>query len=219
MADTATKEQWMARQKRLNLFTSKTLKGVGPLRVDGVNGAATRKRIRHAKYWLGWETTNGEWSDKLSYHLRYPRRLGRGTNRVSRATVVRGAQRRLRHNLDWAKSYTKPGVTTFDGVRVAKWMVPYLQWARDHGWAGRLVSGWRDPAYSEKLCYAICGAPRCPGLCAGRSSNHSGSAKPYGAVDVSHYDSFKGLMLRCPYRPLLINRLSRDPVHFSVSGN
>lgn len=111
------------------------------------------------------------------------------------------------------------GVTRYDGVPVAAWMVPYLQWARENGWRGRLVSGWRDPQYSRNLCMRMCGAPSCPGRCAGTSSNHSGSTPGRGAVDVSDYVTFERLMARCPISPKLINRLdARDPVHFSVSG-
>lgn len=112
------------------------------------------------------------------------------------------------------------GVGRFDGVPVALWMVPYLEWARANGWRGRLVSGWRDPQYSRSLCMRMCGAPSCPGRCAGTSSNHVGSRSPNGAIDVSDYQTFGRLMTRCPLRPQLVNRLgARDPVHFSVSGN
>lgn len=114
----------------------------------------------------------------------------------------------------------KKGVSWYDGRQVASWMVPYLVWARKHGWQGRLVSGWRDPNYSQRLCYAMCGRPSCPGRCAGLSSNHVGSSPPHGAVDVSSYGHFGQLMRQCPYSPRLVNRLgSRDPVHYSVSGS
>lgn len=210
----------MARQKRMNAFTSKKLKGVGVLRVDGVDGPATRKRIRDCKYWLGWSGKNltREWSAKLSWHLQNPLRRGSGANKVSLATVRRGITRRFQHNRHYRKSFNEPGVTLYDGVHVAKWLVPYLQYARSHGWRGRLVSGWRDPAYSEKLCYNMCGAPRCPGLCAGRSSNHSGSVKPHGALDVSYYYDFGRIIRGCTYTPHLTNHLPRDPVHWSASG-
>jgi hypothetical protein len=118
------------------------------------------------------------------------------------------------------KAAAQTGVTKYDGVVVAAWMVPYLEWARAHGWRGRLVSGWRDPHYSQQLCFNMCGRPSCPGRCAGLSSNHVGSAKPYGAVDVTDYVTFGHLMQHCPYTPKLINRLgARDPVHYSASGN
>ncbi len=111
------------------------------------------------------------------------------------------------------------GVTKFDGVPVAAWMVPHLQWAREHGWKGRLVSGWRDPVYSESLCYRMCGRPSCPGMCAGRASNHAGSQAPQGAIDVSDYITFGRLMERCPIEPRIHNALPRDLVHFSHRGN
>lgn len=111
------------------------------------------------------------------------------------------------------------GVGRIDGVPVALWMIPYVEWARQHGWKGRVVSGWRDPAYSESLCYRMCGRPSCSGMCAGRSSNHSGSVKPHGALDVTEYTHFGQLMQQCPYSPKLINRLPRDRVHYSASGN
>lgn len=124
---------------------------------------------------------------------------------------------RNRKNQKAAKKAT--GVTRFDGVPVAAWMVPYLEWARRNGWRGQLVSGWRDPAYSESLCRRMCGAPSCPGRCAGRASNHAGSVQPHGAVDVSDYYTFGRLMQRCPIQPRIYNALgARDPVHFSVSG-
>ena len=95
----------------------------------------------------------------------------------------------------------------------------HLDWARQNGWKGTLNSGFRDPAYSEKLCISMCGAPSCPGRCAGRASNHAGSSNPAGAVDVSDYVTFGQLMRRCPYSPKIFNALgAQDPVHFSASG-
>jgi hypothetical protein len=111
------------------------------------------------------------------------------------------------------------GVSSFDGKPVASWLVPYLKWARADGWRGGLSSGWRDPVYSEQLCYKICGRPSCPGRCAGRSSNHSGSVKPRGAIDVSDPSTFAEKMKKCPYSPKLFNALgAADPWHFSSTG-
>lgn len=111
------------------------------------------------------------------------------------------------------------GVTTFDGVPVAAVAVPYLQWARNHGWNGRLVSGWRDPKYSQSLCYRMCGRPSCPGKCAGTSSNHVGTTSNHFAVDVSDYQTFRRVIADCPISPRIFNNLPIDPVHFSPSGN
>lgn len=111
------------------------------------------------------------------------------------------------------------GFATFQGKTVAAWMVPWLEKSQKAGWNGVVVSGVRTPAYSEQLCYNMCNAPTCPGKCAGRYSNHnmtSTQGYPYGALDVSDYDSFERIQFEIgsPLR----NDLPIDPVHFSVSG-
>jgi hypothetical protein len=113
------------------------------------------------------------------------------------------------------------GVGTFDGKPVANWFIPYLTWARQNGWQGRLNSGYRTPEYSEQLCYRICQppAPSCPGRCAGRSSSHSQDVKPKGAIDVSDEARFGELMARCPFSPRICNDLPNDRIHFSVTGH
>lgn len=110
------------------------------------------------------------------------------------------------------------GVGSFDGVPVANWLIPYLSWARQNGWQGRLNSGWRSPEHSERLCFEKCGAATCPGTCAGRSSNHSADVKPKGAIDVSDEARFAELMARCPLSPRIFNDLSKDRIHFSATG-
>lgn len=192
-----------------------------------------------SRAWL--KASRATWSRKLAYRkrkLEAARKDGHASGQVTTAEAARikkwerlveeakakVARRdrqivsRDRANRKAARAAT--GVAKYDGVPVAAWIVPYLQWARTNGWKGRLVSGWRDPEYSRQLCIRMCGAPSCAGRCAGTASNHSGSAKPNGAVDVSDYVTFERLMLRCPLSPKLINRLdARDPVHFSVSGS
>lgn len=211
---------WRARQHRLNLWvTDRKLLGVEPVREDGEPGPATRKRIRQVKFWLGYQKRDGHWDQDLHERL-----LHTFSRKASPASMIRrGIQRRRAHNRSWRKnrrSATRAtGVVTFDAKPCAAWLAPYLQWARDHGWQGRLNSGWRDPAYSEQLCRNMCGAPSCPGRCAGRASNHSGSVRPAGAVDVSDYARFGQLMRQCPLSPRIHNALgARDPVHFSASG-
>jgi hypothetical protein len=208
-------------QRGLNTFTKRYMRGVGPVRVDGVLGKATKARVRTVKYLLGYRGAINSIPDKaFRERMWHPKEVKYST----RSRVELGKKRRSAHRRAAAKRAVKatisPGVTRYDGVPVAKWMVPYLDWARRNGWRGRLVSGWRDPAYSRSLCYRMCGAPSCAGRCAGSSSNHSGSARPRGAVDVSDYYNFGRVVARAPYSPRLINRLgARDPVHFSASGN
>lgn len=206
-------------QTALNEFSGKHLVGMGALMVDGVIGPATRKRIRLAKHYLGYTGTARKTAavdDDLLTRLRHPR-----SARHSSPRMLSRALRRRRKQRKAAKLSRAPraGVDTFDGEPVAAWMKPYLVWAREHGWQGTLNSGWRDPAHSERLCFDICGAPKCSGRCAGRSSNHVGNVKPAGSIDVSDPARFGELMKKCPYEPRLFNALgAKDPWHFSATG-
>lgn len=213
-------------QQNLNYFTNKFLKGIAPLIVDGNIGHATYRRIRMVRYWLGYKRENLDSVPTLEFRrqLRVPKSFDwSDPGRVARGIARRHAQRRK-----WAKNLraaTKAsGVTTYDGRPVARWFVPYMEYARNVGdhtgrWHGTLNSGWRDPVYSEHLCYQMCGAPSCPGRCAGRASNHVGSTPGTGAIDVSDYVTFARIMRNAPYNPKIFNALgAQDPVHFSPSG-
>ncbi len=112
------------------------------------------------------------------------------------------------------------GFATYDGKTVGAWMVYWLEKSRQNGWHGYVVSGVRTAAYSQQLCYNMCGNPTCPGRCAGIYSNHnmeSNQGYPHGALDVSDYYNFETIQFRIgsPLR----NDLPIDPVHFSVSGH
>jgi hypothetical protein len=114
-------------------------------------------------------------------------------------------------------------LTVIDGKQVPSWMAPKIKEIRARGrWRGVIVSGYRTPAYSESLCRSMCGAPTCPGRCAGRYSNHacppSGRGVAYeGAIDVSDYYTFaaEARAVGAPFH----NALPNDPVHFSRNGN
>jgi len=213
-------------QRELNTFTKKYLRYVAPLRVDGDLGAATKKRIKVVKYYLGYPASerNSIPGQRFRYRLRHPKRPWRH----DKTWQVRAAKRRIEQRIRARKDHKataalahKNGFATFDGKTVAAWMVPWLQKSRAHGWSGWVVSGVRTPSYSRYLCIRMCGAPSCPGRCAGLNSNHNmlaSQGKPHGALDVSDYARF-GRIQREIGSPL-INRLGpRDPVHFSVSGN
>jgi hypothetical protein len=103
------------------------------------------------------------------------------------------------------------------GGPIAQGLVPQVvaavQWARGHGWAGQVTSGFRSRAEQARL-YAryLAGGP----LAAkpGTSSHETGQA-----VDVSDYAAFGRAMLSAPPAARLYNRLgAADPVHYSVSG-
>lgn len=210
------KAEVRALQAELNRFTARHLNNVGPLIVDGVNGPATRARIRRVKYWLGYKGPEGRRTaagPELVKRMRHPRK-------VNPAMLARGLKRRRRQRALAKKSAVdRAGIVQFDGHAVAAWIEPHLTWARANGWKGTIYSGYRTPEHSEEICRQKCGAPTCPGRCAGRTSNHSGRIAPAGAVDVSDYVTFGRLMARSPHRPRIRNALpTTDPNHFSESG-
>jgi hypothetical protein len=216
-------------QRRLNAFNRSRLSGVAPLRVDGRWGRLTARYVREAKFHLGYvrskrgATVGEEFLARLERPNRW-QAVAHGTERQRKAAVKRGQRRRLAQRTHYAKArvraVTSSGVTTFDGRPVAAAFVPYLVSARARGWRGTLVSGYRDPGYSESLCRRMCGRPSCPGRCAGRSSRHSQKTIWTGAIDVSDYATFGRLMASAPQSPHIRNTLGRiDPVHFSAAGN
>jgi hypothetical protein len=212
-----TKDQVNELQGDLNRFTDKFLEKVAPVIVDGVRGHATNRRIVTCKFYIGY-TGDPQRSTRLTPQFRERLNKPKSGAIMPAAMAERGEERR-REQHESARQEVAKGVTTFDGRPVAAWMKPYLEFARENGWAGTLNSGFRDPAHSERVCIAMCGAPSCPGRCAGRSSNHSGSGKPKGAVDVSDFARFAQLMTRCPHEPRIFNALGdSDPVHFSATG-
>jgi hypothetical protein len=216
--DQASTEAVRHLQDAMNRFTRKYLANITPLIEDGKKGPATNKRIRHVKYWLGYSNKERR---TASIDPRFLRRMlhPRSPGASSPAMVARGiARRRRQHKLATASAQSRAGVTTFDDKPVAAWMVPYLDWARAHGWQGHLNSGYRTPEYSEHLCMGMCGAVRCPGKCAGRTSNHSQRTSPRGALDVTDYVHFGELMKRCPHSPPIFNNLPADRLHFSSTG-
>lgn len=209
-------------QRDLNRFSRERGLELERLIVDGEYGPSTHKRVRYVMYLLGYGRERiraGHINHDFRWQLRNPRRARLKSHRTR---IRRGLKRRYVRRREVARNHIRAvrtsGVGYFDGKPVAKWIIPYLEWARRNGWQGRLVSGWRDPRYSEHLCYMMCGHPTCSGRCAGRGSAHSQSTYLAGAVDVSDYIRFGQLMARCPLTPHLVNHLPIDRVHYSVSG-
>jgi hypothetical protein len=55
------------------------------------------------------------------------------------------------------------GLGTFQGITVALWTIPMLQYAVDHGWTGHITSGYRPGSVTTSM--------------------HAGTQYPYGAID------------------------------------
>jgi hypothetical protein len=171
------------------------------LAVDGVLGPQTRAAT------MAFQSSEGLTADGIAGPMTVDALRRRMSGGASPVPAAPGAPA------------SSASVGTFDAKQCASWLIPYLAWARQNGWQGRLNSGWRDPVHSEGLCLKMCGAPTCPGRCAGRRSNHSGSVKPNGAIDVSDEIRFGQLMARCPLSPPIFNDLPNDRVHFSATGH
>lgn len=206
--------------------TNETVKNYGfpwrHVRVDGTAGAATFKAI-HLAAWL--RGASQDQLDMIADGMLTEHAFNILVHKERRPEewVKRERQRHLdakalikgHHE---SVTVDKDGLEEFDGKQVAGWMIPYLKEARERGWDGEVVSGYRTPAYSEQLCYNMCGAPSCPGRCAGRSTNHARYGEGEGAIDVSDYYTF-GRIMREINAPLKNSLGSADPVHFSRAGN
>lgn len=142
----------------------------------------------------------------------------------------REARRRAKKKLKWLHeqendnnlpSGPMQGTVMIDGRVVPEWMAPKINEIRARGrWKGGVVSGVRTPQYSEQLCYQMCGAPSCPGMCAGVNSNHNATPPVTfgeGAIDVSDYYVFaaEARAVGAPFK----NDLPNDRVHFSRTGH
>lgn len=211
-------------QNEMNAFVQRNKSlGYAPLRVDGEMGRLTKQRIRDIKFDLGYARKNLKVAvgAPFFHRMRHPnwvRPEWRATKQAVKNGKKRRARRRIRVRQNQVRGFLKPGVGSFDGRPVAKAAIPVLQWCRAHGWHGVLVSGYRTPAYSESLCYRMCGRPQCPGRCAGRATNHAYALPTRFGIDVSDYVTFRTVVSRCPVRPHIHNALPNDRVHFSPSG-
>jgi hypothetical protein len=106
---------------------------------------------------------------------------------------------------------------TYQGVQVCSYIVPILNEARQLGWHGRVLSGYRSYAdqvriHNSGVFSAAPGTSNHEG-CAGRTSGPGN-----GAVDVSDYVAFGRAMAQLGY-PLRNSLGSVDPGHFSPGGN
>lgn len=102
------------------------------------------------------------------------------------------------------------GLGSFDGHQVALWIIPFLRYARSHGWKGSVTSGYRSYAEQARIYNSGVRPAAVPG-----SSNHEGQAFPRGAIDVTEAAQLSAILERLPGGSLLKWAGSADPVHFS----
>lgn len=100
------------------------------------------------------------------------------------------------------------GTALFEGKRVAAWIKPELEYARQHGWKGQVNSGYRSFADQTRIYNSGVRPAAKPG-----TSNHEGTEFPRGAVDVSDAETLSRILRR--KKSPLIFAGAKDPVHFS----
>jgi len=176
---------------------------------------------RHARsvYWNGRVALARADRDPRLPQIRAKRDQSRllGSHLKRAEKKQRKLRKALRSKLNQIVDTNGDGLITVDGKPVsAEVGREVLRIREGDRWKGVIVSGYRTPEYSEHLCYLMCGRPRCPGRCAGRSSNHTLKGGRNGAVDVSDYLTFAAECRRL--NSWLTNNLPSDLVHFSDSG-
>jgi hypothetical protein len=102
------------------------------------------------------------------------------------------------------------GAASFEGKKVAAWIAPALQYARQHGWKGGVNSGYRSRAEQTRIYNSGVRPAAKPG-----TSNHEFTGYPGGAVDVSDAQQLSNILRNSPWRKKLVWAGSKDPVHFS----
>lgn len=206
--------------------------------IDGDAGTATFKTAHLALWLIGGsedqlrKVRKGHVITDHAYRL-LTERIARSEAMQKRDRQRRPEARELRQLHHQSAAVAANGTALYvspAGVRwrVAAWMVgaavgpdgqkrDWLHELQRHGWPGELYSAFREPAYSRGLCENMCGAPSCPGLCAGEASNHSQVGPPnWGAIDVKEYEKFARACaaINAPFR----NNLPADRPHRSYTG-
>lgn len=187
--------------------------GMDPVKSDGTYGHSTNRAYLHVGWDLGFDIVSLRrgatvWGQrKLEHH--WPVTPGEHER----------ARKRHGHPNPFLEANLLPvhGLVLLDGKWCAAWIAADVLKVRAAGrWHGVVVSGHRDPIYSEHLCFQMCGAPTCRGRCAGRRTNHVGIEEPAGAVDVTDYIVFGQECYRLGLN--LRNNLPSDRAHFSRTG-
>jgi peptidoglycan hydrolase CwlO-like protein len=139
---------------------------------------------------------------------------------VSRQSRLVGERRRLRAKLARIAGISEEalraaGLVSFNGIPVAAWIYPILNYAAAHGWNGHLVQFDGFRTYADQVTVSatadIAAAP-------GRS-RHEGTQWPDGAIDIPDDAANFNNIVNAPGSPfrgqLLWRAPEGDPVHFS----
>jgi hypothetical protein len=207
------------------------------IEVDEVFGDDTQKAARFAGWLLGFDyqgkladikdgkITPSAFAILVGERAPTNEMKERIKNRKPKAREMRVLHKRR-------KVHPMPGVTIFEQpdaspedqkMPVASWMVPFLKKSQKEGWDGHVISGFRSPEESTKVCMSICGRPTCSATatsrpCAGATSRHSGRFHPDGAIDINPESQLEFAAIQRRIGSPLRNNVPGDENHFST-GN
>lgn len=113
------------------------------------------------------------------------------------------------------------GGTALDpsGKKVANWIEPILDYARQRGWKGTIESGYRSDQQQTQIYNSGVRPAALPRSMGGGGSNHEFTMYPGGAVDVTDAETLAKILENSPYKQKLVYAGSKDPVHFSHPHN
>lgn len=113
-----------------------------------------------------------------------------------------------------ASATSNAGIATFDGKKVAAWIVPILKYARQRGWKGTITSGYRSDAEQTRIYNSGVRPAAVPKSLGGSGSKHEETGFLQGAIDVTDAATLAKILERKHSR--LKYAGAKDPVHFSV---
>lgn len=105
------------------------------------------------------------------------------------------------------------------GKKVANWIEPILDYARQRGWKGTISSGYRSDQEQTQIYNSGVRPAALPRSMGGGGSNHEFTMYPGGAVDVTDAGTLAKILENSPYKQKLVYAGSKDPVHFSHPHN
>lgn len=193
--------------------------------VDKDYGQHTRDAAREVCTGLGiddQEAMKHGVPPELRIKIRHPDRRTPAEEQRSKGPQATAFRAHLRKQFTVVSA---PGLQMFDGCEVAAWIVPSLKFAREHGWTGHVVSGFRSCEHQKKVAADFAArqhktvAQIYPnGPCA---SNHVGQTHPRGAVDVTNPEQLDRVLRNNPNHPKLVwgGPVIGDQVHFSATGH
>ncbi len=109
-----------------------------------------------------------------------------------------------------AEARALPGLAVWEHERIARWIIPYLIYARAHGWHGEVRQGYRTYAEEVRIARENKVIHAAPG-----HSNHGKTSFPGGAVDVTESERLSAILRSIPGGSLLKWAGSIDVPHFS----